>query len=66
MVVAAACVVVGHVVAAAESFAKVSSLVSRQIRVTELVVAFRIGGPMGVDIVARGFNAIVETAVPCM
>lgn len=66
MIVIATRMVVGHVVAAAEPFAKISAFIAGQIRVTELVVAVRIGRPMGVDVVARGFNAIVETAVPCM
>jgi hypothetical protein len=58
--------VVDHTVAAAKALAKVCALIAWTIRTAEVVVAIRIGWPMGIDVVARSFNAVVETTVPCV
>ncbi len=58
--------VIGHVVAAAEALAKILALVAGKVRVAEVVVTVRIRLATCVDVVARGFNTVAETAVPCM
>lgn len=57
---------INHVVAATESFAKIFALISRQVGMTERIVTIRIGGPSGIDVVPRRFDAIVEATMPCV
>jgi hypothetical protein len=57
-------VVIDHLVAAAETIAKVLTLVARAIRVAEIVVPIWIRWFVGIYVVACGFNSIVKTAVP--
>ena len=56
--------VVVHVVAAAEPLTKICALIARQIGMPEIVVAIRIRRAPRIDVVPRGFNAIVESTVP--
>jgi hypothetical protein len=56
--------VIDHLIPAAEAIAEITALVARAVRVAEIVMPIRIRWFVGIDIVASGFNSVVEAAVP--
>ncbi len=57
--------VILHLVSAAKTIPKIGPLVARPVRMTELIVPAWVGVPVCIDVVTRGLNPVLESAVPC-